>query len=159
MAPTAFSPNDGAPRAIAPSFQPIELSFLLPRSAHTHIHLHLSYLPGGRTLLLFLTTASAAAAAPTAPLGSFVYAIPDRRHTSEVFATGLYAQESTVDLTTRLARLLARKLQMPVYVGCSASFASAGLGGTMEEEMEGVKRCLDVVLETVQRERVRNQDG
>ncbi len=33
-----------------------------------------------------------------------------------------------------------------MYVGNSTSFASAGLGGTVEEEMEGFRRVVDVVM-------------
>lgn len=30
------------------------------------------------------------------------------------------------------------------------SFASAGMGGTVEEEMEGFKKVIDVIMDTVQ---------
>lgn len=55
----------------------------------------------------------------------------------------------------RLARILARQLEKPVYVGSSISFASAGQGGTVEEEMEGVRKCVDVIVDTVRREEVK----
>jgi hypothetical protein len=42
--------------------------------------------------------------------------------------------------------LLARKTGKPVYVGNSISFASAGMGGTVEEEMEGFRRVVEVVI-------------
>jgi hypothetical protein len=45
-----------------------------------------------------------------------------------------------------MAKVLTRKLKKPVYVGNSISFASAGMGGTVEEEMEGFKRVVDVVM-------------
>ena len=45
-----------------------------------------------------------------------------------------------------MARLLARKTAKPVYVGNSMSFASAGLGGTVEEEIEGFTRVVEVVM-------------
>jgi hypothetical protein len=51
-----------------------------------------------------------------------------------------------VDFGTRLAKVLARKTAKPVYVGNSISFASAGMGGTVEEEMEGFRRCVEVVI-------------
>lgn len=35
---------------------------------------------------------------------------------------------------------------MPTYVGNSVSFASAGLGGTVEEEMEAFKQVAELVL-------------
>ncbi len=56
-----------------------------------------------------------------------------------------------MEFTTRLAKILARKTQKAVYVGNSISFASAGMGGTIEEEMEGFKKVVDVVMEEVQK--------
>jgi hypothetical protein len=58
----------------------------------------------------------------------------------------LFTPPGTIDFTTRLAKLLARKLKKPVYVGNSMSFSSAGMGGTVEEEMEGFKRVVEVVM-------------
>lgn len=46
----------------------------------------------------------------------------------------------------RLAKVLARRVGKPVYVGNSMSFANAGMGGTVEEEMEGFKRCVEVIV-------------
>ena len=51
-----------------------------------------------------------------------------------------------MEFTTRLAKLLAKKTGKAVYVGNSISFASAGLGGTVEEEMEGFRRVVEVVM-------------
>jgi hypothetical protein len=39
-------------------------------------------------------------------------------------------------------------------VGNSISFASAGLGGTVEEEMEGFKKVVEVVLDEVRKSEV-----
>lgn len=50
-----------------------------------------------------------------------------------------------------MARLLARKTKRPVYVGNSMSFASAGMGGTVEEEMEGFKKVVRVVMNELER--------
>jgi hypothetical protein len=47
--------------------------------------------------------------------------------------------------------LLARKIAKPVYVGNSISFASAGLGGTVEEEMEGFKKVVEVIMDEVRK--------
>jgi hypothetical protein len=47
--------------------------------------------------------------------------------------------------------LLARKTVKPVYVGNSISFASAGMGGTVEEEIEGFKKVVDVVMYEVRK--------
>jgi hypothetical protein len=46
---------------------------------------------------------------------------------------------------------LARKTYKPVYVGNSMSFASAGMGGTVEEEIEGFKKVVAVVMGEVQK--------
>jgi hypothetical protein len=51
-----------------------------------------------------------------------------------------------------LAKVLARKTGKPVYVGNSSSFASAGMGGTIEEEMEGFRRVVEVVMELLKSE-------
>ena len=40
---------------------------------------------------------------------------------------------------------------MPVYVGNSITLATAGLGGTVEEEMDGMKRCVDAVIGSLER--------
>ncbi len=79
-----------------------------------------------------------------------------RTNPHNILSTPLYAQESTVDFTSRLARLLAKKLQLPVYVGNSISFAGAGMGGSVEEEMAGFKACVEVVLEQITRIRDQN---
>ena len=49
-----------------------------------------------------------------------------------------------------MAKLLARKLQLPVYVTNSISFANAGMGGTVEEEMEAFKNIIEVVVPRIQ---------
>ena len=50
-----------------------------------------------------------------------------------------------------MARFLAKKTKRPVYVGNSMSFASTGAGGTVEEEMEGFRAVVEVVLGELQR--------
>lgn len=57
----------------------------------------------------------------------------------------LYAVESTVEPTTRLAKMVARKTGLPVYVSNSISLASTGMGGSPEEEFEAFKRVVEVV--------------
>lgn len=69
-----------------------------------------------------------------------------RFNASQALSTPLFTNEATVEFTTRLAKLLARKTGKPVYVGNSISFASAGMGGTVEEEMEGFKKVVEVVM-------------
>ncbi|PQE13147.1 20S proteasome chaperone domain-containing protein [Rutstroemia sp. NJR-2017a BBW] len=127
--------------------QPIQLSFPMPKAPETSIHIHLTV--NKISLLLFLTTALNGNTSAAPPLGSFVYALPDRMNAGQTLSTPLCVYESSVEFTTRLAKLLARKTGKPVYVGNSISFASAGMGGTVEEEMEGFKKVVDIVMEQV----------
>ncbi|KAL2195070.1 hypothetical protein P885DRAFT_41479 [Corynascus similis CBS 632.67] len=123
---------------------PIQLSFPLPRSLDTRIYLHLTV--KAKAIVLFLTTASLEDAASPTPLGSFVYALPDKYNPSQPLATALCTVEPTIEFTTRLAKLLAKKTQRPVYVGNSISLASTGLGGTVDEEMDAYKKVVEVTL-------------
>lgn len=58
-----------------PSVKPIELSFPMPKAPETRIHIHLTIQP--TSLLLFLATILNGNTSEAAPLGSFVYALPD----------------------------------------------------------------------------------
>lgn len=62
----------------------------------------------------------------------------------------LFSVEPTIEFTTRIARILARKAEIPVYVTNSVSFKNAGMGGTVEEEMEGLKSIVDAILPKIQ---------
>ena len=77
--------------------------------------------------------------------------LSQRSNPSRTLSTPLYTYESSVEFTTRLAKLLARRTKKAVYVGNSISFASAGMGGTVEEEMAGFKKVVEVVMEEVQK--------
>ncbi|KAF2229711.1 hypothetical protein EV356DRAFT_455308 [Viridothelium virens] len=129
------------------STKPIQLSFPLPHSQGTRIHVHLTVRE--KSLVLFLTTASGEQAS-SASLGSFVYALPNVNDPSHPLSTALYTVSSTLDFTTRLSKVLAKRTNKPVYVGNSISFAGAGLGGTVEEEMDGFKRVVDIVIAEIQ---------
>lgn len=72
---------------------------------------------------------------------------------TQPLATTLFSQELSIEFATRLAKLLARKTGAPVYVTNSVSFANAGMGGTVEEEMEGFKSILDAVLPRIKEAR------
>jgi hypothetical protein len=74
---------------------------------------------------------------------------PQRYNDAQPLATTLYPHEPSLEFTTRIARLLTRKLQVPVYVTNSISFTNAGMGGTIEEEMEAFKAIAQVVLQKV----------
>jgi hypothetical protein len=161
------------------SHAPIEVSFPMPRAPHTNIQLQLTN--NGPNLLLFLTTTTADAAS-SSPLGSFVYAMPNvsyfmlssihafatmpeghkkrwlksttqRASPTETLSTPLFTHSATLDFTTRLSKILARRTSKPVYVGNSISFASAGMGGTVEEEMEGFRRVVEVVMGLLEKEK------
>ncbi|KAK3501661.1 hypothetical protein B0T13DRAFT_206731 [Neurospora crassa] len=123
---------------------PIQLSLPLPRSMDTRIYIQLTV--KSKAVVLFLTTASAEEATSPTPLGSFVYALPDRYNPTQPLSTPLCTVEPTLEFTTRLAKLITRRTQLPTYVGNSVSFASAGLGGTVEEEMEAFKEVAELVL-------------
>jgi hypothetical protein len=60
---------------LEPTIRPIELSFPLPKAPETRIYLHLTIQT--TSILLFLTTAINGDTSTAAPLGSFVYALPD----------------------------------------------------------------------------------
>ncbi|RSL77830.1 hypothetical protein BHE90_007438 [Fusarium euwallaceae] len=126
----------------------VELSVPLPRSLDTRIYLRLS--TKAKSVLLNLTTASQDELATPTSMGSFVYALPNRLNPVQPLSTTLYSSESSVEFTTRLAKLLARRMQLPVYVSNSMSFADAGMGGTVEEEMEAFKTIVQIVLEKLQ---------
>lgn len=59
-------------------------------------------------------------------------------------------RESTLETATRIAKILAKRTGLPVYVGNSMSFASAGMGGGVMEEVEGVKGVVEVVCGEVE---------
>ena len=69
-----------------------------------------------------------------------------RFDSSQPLATSLFPHEPTLEFTTRMAKLLARKTELPVYVTNSVSFKNAGMGGTVEEEMEAFKNIAEVTL-------------
>jgi hypothetical protein len=72
---------------------------------------------------------------------------------NDTLSTPLFTHGGTLDFTTRLSKLLARKTGKPVYVGNSTSFSSAGMGGTVEEEMEGFRRVVEVVMGLLNKEK------
>jgi hypothetical protein len=69
---------------------------------------------------------------------------------SQPLSTNLFPHEPTLEFTTRMAKLLARRAGLPVYVTNSISFRDAGMGGTVEEEMEAFKNIVDAVLPRIQ---------
>ncbi|KAB5563035.1 hypothetical protein GE09DRAFT_768310 [Coniochaeta sp. 2T2.1] len=125
----------------------IQLSVPLPHSIDSRVYLHLT--ARSKYIMLFVTTASAEEVGTATPLGSFVYALPDRFNPSQPLSTALFTVEPTVEFTTRLAKLVVRKTGLPAYVGNSLSLASTGLGGTVEEEMDAFKRVVETLAPTL----------
>ncbi|KAF4121817.1 hypothetical protein GMORB2_1657 [Geosmithia morbida] len=124
-----------------------EVSIPLPRSLDTRIYIRLS--TRTRAVVVCLTTASEDDHGAAVPMGSFVYALPNRVDSSQPLSTALFPHEPTLEFTTRMAKLLARKTDLPVYVTNSISFVNAGMGGTVEEEMEAFKSIVQVALEHI----------
>ena len=149
----------------------VQVAFPLPKSLDTKIHLRLSV--KAKVIVVYLTTVSADDVGKPVPLGSLVYALPNvscayscllilvaanlpalwwltecqKYNASQPLSTTIYHVEATVEFTIRLAKVLARKTALPVYVANSISLMSTGLGGTVEEEMEAFKQVVAVVTQ------------
>ncbi|KAM0453260.1 hypothetical protein ACHAPV_009054 [Trichoderma viride] len=124
----------------------VQVSIPLPRSLDTRIFIRLA--TQAKALVLSLTTASQEELGAPRPMGSFVYALPDgqRFNPQQAIATTLFSAESSLEFTTRVAKLVARKTQLPVYVTNSISLESTGMGGTVEEEMEAFKGVAEAII-------------
>ncbi|KAL4909826.1 hypothetical protein BDW74DRAFT_173314 [Aspergillus multicolor] len=126
-----------APRA------PTELSFPLPKALHTTAHIHLTVLD--TCAMVFLATSTSGdSTGSTKPMGSFIYAMPDRTSPRSTISTTLYTTASTEEYATRVAKILARRMGVPVYLGCSIDPVALGL--LPEEEMEGLTSTVDKVM-------------
>ncbi|MCJ1461427.1 hypothetical protein MMC07_000024 [Pseudocyphellaria aurata] len=68
--------------------------------------------------------------------------MPNRFQPSEPLSTALYSIKSSIDFATRVAKILAKRTELPAYVGCSVAFG----GATVEEELEGVKLAVEGVM-------------
>ncbi|KAI5208842.1 hypothetical protein E4T42_03359 [Aureobasidium subglaciale] len=129
--------------------EPIQFSIPLPNAPGCRIHAHLTIL--ATSILLFCTSTTAEYSSSARPsLGSFVYAMPDRYNSSAPLSTPLYTLPSSLDFADRLAKTLARRTKLPVQVGSSVNFSSAGNGGSIEEEMEAFRQLVVVVLKEVE---------
>jgi hypothetical protein len=136
-----------------PTIHPTTLAFPVPKHPHLQFHAHLTILAHCTTL--HLTTTTIDSASTTAPLGSFVYAMPDRIDSKNAISTALTTTPDTIEYATRLAKILARRLGIPVYVGCSVRVE----GWTVEEEMEGLSVVVGKVVEVVEKERAKDGKG
>jgi len=79
--------------------------------------------------------------------------VTQRYNPSTPLSTPLYTLPSSLDFADRLAKTLARRTNMPVQVGSSVNFSSAGNGGSVEEEMEAFRQLVTVVLSEVEKAR------
>ncbi|KAL6238918.1 hypothetical protein BDW75DRAFT_236869 [Aspergillus navahoensis] len=133
-------------QAAAPTRSPqasTELSFPLPKALHTTAHIHLTLLD--TCVIVFLAASTAGeSAGSTKPMGSFIYAMPDRISPRSTISTTLYTTASTEEYATRVAKILARRMGVPVYLGCSIDPVALGL--LPEEEMEGLTSIVDKVM-------------
>ncbi|OAQ95916.1 hypothetical protein LLEC1_01529 [Akanthomyces lecanii] len=130
--------------------QSLEVSVPLPKSLDTRIYIRVVTLD--KAVMVSLTTASQEETGAATPMGSMVYALPDRFDPQQPLATTIFTTEATLEFTTRTARILARKANRPVYVTNSISFVNAGMGGTVEEEMEALKNVIEVVSDQLKKE-------
>ncbi|KAL4975631.1 hypothetical protein BDW66DRAFT_151744 [Aspergillus desertorum] len=120
-----------------------ELSFPLPKASHTTAHIHLTLLD--TCVMVFLATSTVGDSTGSAkPMGSFIYALPDRTSPRSTISTTLYTTASTEEYATRVAKILARRMRIPVYLGCSIDPIALGL--LPEEEMEGLTSIVDKIM-------------
>lgn len=153
--------------AVAPTSSTKQLSIPLLLSAYTTLHIQTTCLE--TSTLTFLTTTDPSTAGSLSSLGSFVYAMPNVRpvfippfslhsslmsylqklnygqrfQPSEPLSTALYTLPSSIDFATRVAKILAKRTELPAYVGCSVGLR----GATVEEELEGVRLAVNGVIE------------
>ncbi|PKS11662.1 hypothetical protein jhhlp_001813 [Lomentospora prolificans] len=136
----------------------IELSFPLPRALDTRVYAHLTLRE--KSVVVFLTT-STTDDLSTPPSMVFhvnlhLYAELEeltalqRFNPNQPISTALYTQESNLEFATRIAKLLARRTQLPTYVGSSLNLSNMGMGGTPEEEMEAFRKVIEVILDKTQ---------
>jgi hypothetical protein len=132
--------------------QPIQFSMPLPNAPGSRIHTHLTILAA--SILLFCTTTTPEHSPSVMPsLGTLVYAMPDVYNPSSPLSTHLYTLPSSVDFADRLAKTLARRTNLPVHVGSSVNFSSAGHGASVDEEMDAFRHLVAVVLGQVEKAR------
>ncbi|BDD57255.1 hypothetical protein MPDQ_002921 [Monascus purpureus] len=129
---------------VRPHIKPEEISFPLPKSLYTTAHIHLTFLDTSVMVFLTTTTVGGNSAGSVKPMGSFVYAMPDRTSPGSTISTTLYSYPASVEYATRTAKILARRMGVPVYVGCSID--ASGLGLIVEEEMDGFKKIVGVIM-------------
>ncbi|MBE7180559.1 MAG: hypothetical protein INR71_04985 [Terriglobus roseus] len=144
---------------ISPPSNPIQLSFPLPHNPQSRIHIHLT-LASHHTLLFLAGSDAASGAGPAdspSALRALVCAMPARGGAAPPSCTTLYGGgggAGQVDFAARVARAVARRTGRPAYVGNGLAVgAGTGMGSTVEEEMEGLRGVVEVVMGEVDRKR------
>lgn len=61
-------------------------------------------------------------------------------------STAVYNTPSTLDFAERVAKVLARKLQKPCYVGSSVNIAATAGSGTMDDERTAFQSVVAAVV-------------
>ncbi|CAK7274576.1 hypothetical protein SEPCBS57363_006235 [Sporothrix epigloea] len=122
----------------------VTFSTPLPRALDTQIHVRLT--ARDKSLMLFITTAGTDDGELLVPMGSFVYAVPNRFNSSEPLCTNIYIEENSLELAVRLAQLVVKRTRLPVYVFSSLSLDRMGLGGTVEEVLEAFQAVTKPLL-------------
>ena len=64
---------------------------------------------------------------------------------SPPISTSLYAQPSSIEFATRVAKIIAKRTKKPTYVGCSVVLE----GATADEEMEVTQVTIDGILKVL----------
>lgn len=67
-----------------------------------------------------------------------------RTNSRSTISTTLYTSPGSIDYATRAAKILARRMNVPVYVGCNID--PVVTGSTVEEEMEGFSKMIDTIM-------------
>jgi hypothetical protein len=67
-----------------------------------------------------------------------------RTNSRSTISTTLYTSPGSIDYATRAAKILARRMKIPVYVGCNID--PVVTGSTVEEEMEGFSKIIDTIM-------------
>ena len=76
-----------------------------------------------------------------------------RFNPTQPISTPLYSLPSSLDFTTRIAKVLVRRTQKLCYVGGSVNLMGAAGGGTVDEEMEAFRAVVGVVTAEVAKAR------
>lgn len=72
--------------------------------------------------------------------------IIQRYNPTQPMSTALYTAPSSLDFTTRMAKVLTRRLKKPCYVGSSINLSTAAGGGSVDEEMDAFRCVVDTVV-------------